>query len=446
MVPRLTGEEMTTSASDEGKVQEPQAGKTKAVVIGIVLAIIGSLIASAYAKETITNYVGFIMLLCGIAAFVIGVVATSTSYLKTCLCRETPAKIGVKTLKILCLSIWLLGIGIVLAVIGPILCSAYATNTSINEVGYWLLWTGTGVFLFGVAGTTIIGLKRRAKQKGVKVVKSRRRFSNILLIGVGVALIIAGFLIAGSYAKESLINYAGIVTLLTGIAVLSVGIAKMVVAILKKRMYPDGKVSRNEPRIIFGSIWATAIGLMLLINGSLIAGSYEKNSLMNCLGFGMLLAGTSVFVYGLFETARIGTMGYFSSRRDSISLDVKHAKKKEKISVRLRKFGRNLVKTSAVLNLIGVMVGIGLLFFSLWQLDLIVSGPVWWEESPTGSGWSWNGPGAYAREMFQCTELWITTIGQAYDTLFMLIFISFIVVFASAFFWPKGRAKEKAQD
>jgi hypothetical protein len=388
-----------------------------------------------------TNYVGFAMLLAGIAAFVIGVVSTATSYLKACLCRETPSTMGATTLKVLCLSIWLLGIGVVIAVAGSILGSAYAANAIINEVGCWSVWVGTGVFLFGVSGTAIISLKRRPKQTCVKVAKKKKSggFSNILFIGVAVALIIAGFVVAGSYAKESLMNYLGFAALLTGVAVLSIGIAQLVVAILKRRVYPDGKVGVNKPRLIFGSIWAMSIGLMLLINGSLIAGSYEKSSLMNASGFGMLLAGTSVFVYGLFETARIAATGYFSNRRDGASLEVERVKKKEKLTVRLRKFGRHLVKSSAVLNLIGVMVGIGLLFFSLWQLDIIVSGPVWWEASPTGSGWHWDGPGAYARETFQCTELWITTIGQAYDTLFMLIFISFIVVFASAFFWPKGR-------
>jgi len=124
---------MGASAGDTEKGQESHAGRTRVIVIGIVLAIIGSLIASAYAKETIVNYAGFIMLLVGIAAFVVGVVATGTSYLRTCLCREKPAKIGVRTLKVLCLSIWLLGIGIVLAVIGSILGSAYAANTIINE-------------------------------------------------------------------------------------------------------------------------------------------------------------------------------------------------------------------------------------------------------------------------------------------------------------------------
>ena len=431
---------MGASAGDKEKGQESHAGRTRVIVIGIVLAIIGSLIASAYAKETIVNYAGFIMLLVGIAAFVVGVVATGTSYLRTCLCRETPAKIGARTLKVLCLSIWLLGIGIVLAVVGSILGSAYAAYTIISEVCYWLLWTGTGVFLFGVAGTAIIGLKQRRNRSCVKVARPRG-VSNTVLIGIGVALVIAGFIVASSYAKESLLNYAGFATLLTGIAVVSVGAAKMVVAILKKRVYPDGKVDENKPRLIFGSIWAMSIGLMLLINGSLIAASYEKNSIMNCAGFGILLAGTSVFVYGLFETARISATGYFSSKREGTHVDMERVKKKEKLSVRFRNFWRNLVKTSAIINLIGVMVGIGLLFFSLWQLDIIVSGPVWWEYSPYGPGWSWNGPGAYANSYFQCF-LWQTTVGQAYDTLFMLIFISFIVVFASAFFWPKGRSKK----
>ena len=431
---------MGASASDKGS-HESHAGKTRVIVIGMVLVIIGSLIASAYAKETIANYAGFIMLLAGIAAFVIGVVSTGTSYLKTCLCQETPAKIGSRTLKILCLSIWLLGIGIVLAVIGSILGSAYAANTIINEVGYWSLLTGTGVFLFGVAGTAIISLKQRPKRSGAKVTKKRGVFSNILLIGIGIALVIAGSIVAGSYAKESIMNYVGFATLLTGIAVLSVGVAKRIVATLKKRVYPDGKVGGDKPRLIFGSVWAMSIGLMLLINGSLIAGSYEKNSLMNCAGFGMLLAGTSVFVYGLFETARISATGYFSSKREGADIDMEHVKKKEKISVRFKNFWRNLVKTSAIINLIGVMVGIGLLFFSLWQLDIIVSGPVWWEYSPSGPGWNWSGPGAYANSYFQCF-VWQTTVGQAYDTLFMMIFISFIVVFASAFFWPKGRSKK----
>jgi uncharacterized membrane protein len=180
-------------------------------------------------------------------------------------------------------------------------------------------------------------------------------------------------------------------------------------------------------------MWAIGIGATLIITGSLIASSYAKTSMMNYSGFGMLLAGTGVFVYGLFETARFSTMGYLSG---------KWAGNREKRvnRPRLENFWTNMVKTASILNLAGIMVAIGLLFFSLWQLDLIVSGPVWWQSSPNGVGWSWHGPGAYANDYFQCF-IWKTTVGQAYDAFFMLIFISFILLFASAFFWPRSREK-----
>ncbi len=432
---------MDALASNEETCEEPYSGKTRVIIIGIVLVIIGSLISSSYAKETITNYAGFVMLLAGIVISVIGAFATASAYLKTYLCQKTPASINSKKTKLLFLCIWLIGIGILLAAVGSILGSAYAEHTLMNTVGYRLLLAGTGVFSFGAAVTAIITLKQSRERTGIKVAKWRGRFSNILLIGIAIVLVITGFMLAGSYAKESIMNYAGFGTLLTGIAVLSVGIAKMVVTILKHRLYPNGKLGRNRPRLIFGGIWAMSIGLMLLINGSLIASSYEKSTLMNYSGFGMLLAGTSVFVYGLFETARISALGYLSSKRDNANVDMEGLKQKEKLPVRLKNSLRNLVKTSAIINLIGIMVAIGLLFFSLWQLDLIVSGPVWWESGPNGAGWSWSGPGAYANDYFQCF-FWQTTVGQAYDTLFLMVFISFIVVFASAFFWPKGRAKK----
>ena len=440
---RLTGEEMGSPASNKEKGQESLSGKTRAIVIGIVLAIIGSLISSSFAKETLTNYTGFIMLLAGIVTFVIGIFATATASLKIHLRQETSASINVKKPKMLFLSIWSIGIGTVIAIIGSILGNAFAKNTVINSsIAYDLLLTGICVFLIGVSGTTIITLKQRKNRPRIKVAKPTAAvtFSDILPIGIAVALVIIGFILAGSYAKESIMNYTGFGTLLSGIALLSIGIAKTVVAILRNRLYPNGKLADgNKPRLILGSIWAISIGLMLIINGTLIASSYAKNTLMNYSGFGMLLAGTSVFVYGLFETTRISAMGYLSSKRTS-ARDMESLKQKEKLSVRLKNFWNNLVKTSAIINLAGIMVALGLLFFSLWQLDLIVSGPVWWEFSPDGQGWSWPGPGAYANDYFQCF-LWKTTIGQAYDTLFLMIFISFIVLFASAFFWPRWRVK-----
>jgi hypothetical protein len=440
---------MDTSASAKEKSQESLSGKTKAITIGLALAVIGSIICSSYAKDTITNYTGFGMLLAGIATFVLGIFATATATLKTRLSQEAPASIKVNKPKMLFLSIWSIGIGIVLAIIGSILGSAYAKNTIINYTGFGMLLTGICVFVLGIFGTALATLQTRLNkpetQSGVKVDKPRFLFYSILLIGIGIILTVVGFIVADSYEKETIMNYTGFGMLLVGIAIFSLGISGTAVTILNNRWCLTGKrTSEGRPRVLLGGIWAIGIGSMLFINGSLIASSYAKNTLMNYSGFGMLLAGTGVFVYGIFETARISAMGYLSSRRNNTcneDIEDLALKKKEKFSVRLKNFQSYLVTTRAVLNIAGIMVAMGLLFFSLWQLDLIVSGPVWWESSLKGQGWSWSGPGAYANDHFQCF-LWKTTVGQAYDTLFMLIFISFIVLFASAFFWPRWREKQ----
>jgi len=91
-------------------------------------------------------------------------------------------------------------------------------------------------------------------------------------------------------------------------------------------------------------------------------------------------------------------------------------------------------KKKHVFNVLGIMVAVSLLLFSIWQWDIIVSGPVWWESSPTGVGWHWDGPGAYQRACFQCF-LWKTTIGVAYDTLLFLMFTSFVLLGISLWFW-----------
>src|SRR5208282_4910276 len=93
----------------------------------------------------------------------------------------------------------------------------------------------------------------------------------------------------------------------------SLGTSGTFVTILKSNWSLNGNRG-SEPKIILGSIWAIGIGSMLIITGSLLASSYAKNTLMNYSGFGLLLAGTGVFVYGIFETARFSTMGYLSGK------------------------------------------------------------------------------------------------------------------------------------
>jgi len=91
-------------------------------------------------------------------------------------------------------------------------------------------------------------------------------------------------------------------------------------------------------------------------------------------------------------------------------------------------------KKKHALNIFGLILAFCLFFFAIWQLDIIVSGPVWWEASPTGEGWSWHGPGAYQRSYFQCF-IWRTTIGTAYDVLFMTLFVALILAVLSLWLW-----------
>lgn len=427
----------------DDKDQRTYSGKTQVIIVGLVLAIIGSIIGSSYAKDTLTNYTGFSMLLLGIATSILGGCATVIAAVKNRLCVEIPLSLKKNYPKTLFLSIWAVGFGLILTVSGSILGSTYAKTTDLNTAGFGMMLTGICIFVLGISGTALGTLKIELceeNQSGIKLEKPRTLFLSVLSIGGGVVLVVVGSMLAGSYVKESMMNYAGFGMLILGVALLSLGISGTVVTTLRSRLdLSEEGISEHGPRVILGSVWAIGTGLMLLINGSLIASSYAKTTTMNYAGFGLLLAGTGVFVYGMFETARISAMGYLSGRRVHMPKKAKRIVQRETRVTRIQEKWHSLVKTSTILNLIGVMVAMGLLFFSLWQLDLIVSGPVWWSSGPhgTGNGWSHLNGGAYANDYFQC-YLWKTTIGQAYDTLFMLIFISFIILFASAFFWPRG--------
>ena len=374
-------------------------------------------------------------MLTGIATGILGIFATTAATLKMRLSMEETASIRAKP-RMLFFSVWAIGIGVALAVIGSIVASAYEKNTMINDTGFGVLLSGICVFVLGFFGIMLATIGTRINQtlshSGVKVERPRFLFPSILSMGIGTALTVIGSIISRSYAKETMMNYTGFGMLLSGIAILSLGISGTLVIILKNRWeLNENHTDEEQPRVVLKSIWSIGIGSMLIIIGTLVASSYEKNTLTNYVGFGMLLAGTGIFVYGVFETARISAMGFLSRKRNGTTVKMPSGN-----------IWKNLVRTRAVLNIAGIMAALGLLFFSLWQLDMIVSGPVWWASSPYGQGWSWSGPGPYADNYFQCF-LWKTTIGQAYDTLFLLIFISFIVLFASAFFWPRLQTKNQ---
>ena len=390
------------------------------------------------------------MFLVGIATIILGIFSTAATSLKLQFSQETLARVSVNNPQVLYLSVWSIGVGVTLAVIGSILASAFAKYTSINAAGFGTMLGGVCISAigFGMMLSTFKTHNHNPKIVGHKVDRPRFLFPSILSIGFGTALTIVGSIISRSYAKETMINYTGFGTLLMGIAILSLGISGTVVAILKNHWGLYGNRCPNEPRVLLGSIWAIGVGSMLVVVGSLLAGSFEKNSTLNFAGFGMLLAGTGAFVYGVFDTARISAIDFWNRRQSCANNEAvgENAKawqlpKRESLEKRFAITWRNLVASRAVLNIVGIMVAVGLLFFGLWQLDLIVSGPVWWSSLPNGQGTGWTHQnGAYSNDYFQCF-FWKTTIGQAYDTLFLVIFISFIVIFLSAFFWPRTRIR-----
>ncbi|MGD6806441.1 MAG: hypothetical protein ACQCN4_05730 [Candidatus Bathyarchaeia archaeon] len=433
-----TNSDLPQKCSPVRSQRKTRTPKTEALIIGLILAIVGSIVAGSFEKGTLTNYAGFGMLLAGIASFVVGTCSIVSGNIEERLRSEQPDLCRGKRRLPICTSIWVIGAGLILAVIGSMLASTYDRALLLNTVGFGMLLAGIGVSVLGLSsaalGTVRVELNR-TRSSGNKM--PRTLFFDIISLGLGVVFLVIGTILAGSYAKQTLLNDVGFSMLILGVAVLSLGASGTAVAMLKARFYPENESEDAPPRIIFGSIWAIGIGTMLLIIGVILSGNYEKNSLMNYAGFGMIVSGAGVFVYGLFETAKASAMGLLNYRltRSSQKRAKRFERNQQSRLGQFRIFWTNMVRTSAIFNLAGVISSVCILFFGLWQLDIIVSGPVWYANLD-GTGWAWPGPGPYADEYFQCF-LWKTTIGQAYDTLFMLIFISFIVLFLSAYFWPK---------
>ncbi len=73
---------METAGKTEDTHQESLSRNIKVIAIGLILAVIGSIISSSYAKETITNYAGFGMLLAGVAISILSVFATAATTVK----------------------------------------------------------------------------------------------------------------------------------------------------------------------------------------------------------------------------------------------------------------------------------------------------------------------------------------------------------------------------
>jgi len=88
----MSTETMPKEAYPQGRRQKTRQrkGKNEAVIAGLVLAIIGSIIAGSFEKNSLTNYAGFGMLLVGIAAFVVGACSIASANIENRLRRDMP--------------------------------------------------------------------------------------------------------------------------------------------------------------------------------------------------------------------------------------------------------------------------------------------------------------------------------------------------------------------
>ena len=244
--------------SENKKIRKPRKGKTQAIIAGLVLVIIGSIIAGSFEKSTLTNYAGFGMLLVGIAAFVVGSCSMASANIENRLRRDLPSMCSEGRRPPICVSIWLIGVGIILGVIGSILANTYARESIINMTGFGMLLVGIGIFMVGLSGTALGTVRielNQNKKTGANVVIPKIMFFDIVSIGIGVILLVIGSILAGSFEKESLLNYSGFSILIVGIALLCLGASGTVIAILKFRLNLD-KLEHDEvkPGKILGSV------------------------------------------------------------------------------------------------------------------------------------------------------------------------------------------------
>jgi hypothetical protein len=68
-----------------------------------------------------------------------------------------------KKSKVLFISIWVIAAGVVLAIVGSVIGNTWARYTTMNDIGFLLLWAGIGVLVFGAFGIITAIIKNRFK-------------------------------------------------------------------------------------------------------------------------------------------------------------------------------------------------------------------------------------------------------------------------------------------
>jgi hypothetical protein len=404
-----------------------------------MLSIVGFTLIGLFDKDTLTSYFGFVLLVVGVVSSVVGVCFMILASIENRLQREKPGLYRSKKTMPLRNAIWLIGAGLVFAILGLLLIILPDQTSLMTSIGFDMLFIGIGVSVFGlsVASMEIVKIDLSKDPRSTVKVPQQLLFS-IFLLGLGSISLIVGAILAKICVKDTAFSYFGFGLLIAGVVLLCLGVLGTAINMLKAQFHGQDYNINGPQHRAFSSIWEIGIGAMFLIIGLILSGNFETILFIYYTSFSLLLSGAAIFAYGLFETVKASSTDYI--KYDSHDNFLRQDKKTQPQNSTARPTypKSKMPRVNPIFNIAGIISSVCILFFSIWQLDLIVSGPVWWSSEPFGQGYGWSHieGGAYANDYFQCF-LWKTTVGQAYDTLFMLIFISFIILFISAYFWPK---------
>lgn len=279
------------------KLQKPLLSGIGVLVAGIVVAAAGSSLCGTWAKYTLQNYVGFGVLSTGVILLVAGFFLAAEGGFKTMLAREErmspwlPPRFKEISPLTLFDNVHALACGVALTIVGSMTAGNWAKFSIQNYLGYGLLLTGVGCLVVGAAGIAaayILGTKRASL------------FNSVLSVVAGAAMFLIGSATAAEWANNTSPNYVGFGAMLLGMFILSFGAFGVINSLIKERIV---KIRLQKPlmvqeRALFGSLWIIAFAVAASVVGLTIADVWATASILNYIGYAILLLGIVTLVTG----------------------------------------------------------------------------------------------------------------------------------------------------
>ncbi len=280
------------------KRERPFLNGVVAIIVGAILLVAGSVVCSTYAKLSIQSYLGFSVLAAGIIVTVIGAFKTAEGIFRRILSKELrypkwlPPRFADISPAALFRNLQIVSYGVALALVGSVTASLFAKYSIENYVGFGLLLTGAAAIIFGVVGVSaayILGVKHATPM-----------FSGFRIMADGLALCVVGSIIAQFSAKYTAENYVGFGMLLIGVFPMSFGVFKVINEAIKEYLNKARltKTIRVNQKSLFRSLWVVAFAVAACLVGFTVANEWAIASILNYVGYSLLLLGTVTLLLG----------------------------------------------------------------------------------------------------------------------------------------------------